>query len=125
MEITIRTNNQDQKEILKKYAVILSKMMYKLEKKYKLQLPKSIILRPMQKRKYTYHCSMGRAGYTPNIGYWIALNMNYYKINFNKSIIDTLAEEAAHLATKLLNGNMHHDSLLWEMKMFLNRRWKW
>ena len=119
MEIIIKAKNQTDHAALTKYAGTLSSMMFKLKKRYKLKLPESIIFRPLRRRTFKFMRSSGIAGKSPGIGYWIALNMDYYKGDLSEGLIDTLAEEVSHLATDFLHGHMKHDSVFHEMKNFL------
>lgn len=116
MKINIKTNNEVHHKLLKVYSKPLSKIMHHLKKQYRFRLPASIILRPLRPhtRKGCASLTFGRAGYTPNLGYWIAMNMNLYN-DMNSLALSTLAHEAAHLAEAMKTKRWTHGKLWKEM----------
>lgn len=117
MRVIIKSKKRSHYLALEQYIKPLQKIMAGLRKEYGLKLPESITLRPLREYNYrkrkrnNYVC--GRAGYSHNKGYWIALNMDICEdIDYG---ITVLQEEAAHIAEALKTRRWGHGKLFKEI----------
>lgn len=119
MRIEIKTKNEEHEAVLRLYAPILQKMMDSLRKEFRFKQPKSIVLRPRRNRRHKDTFANGLAGFHRDIGYWIAINIQYYKGKINDALVDTMAEETAHIAGYIVENKFGHTPLYDRMKRYL------
>ncbi|MBI4847006.1 MAG: SprT-like domain-containing protein [Nitrospirae bacterium] len=108
--IVIKTNNEQYKEFLEKYAPDIEYIMRGLARHYKFRPPKNIIFRPMRKigSQHFIRCVWANAGWSHGAGYYISLDMESNMPLSRSRILDTIAHEAAHIAEVLTTNECTH-----------------
>jgi hypothetical protein len=104
MKIEIRTNNEKHGTRLKKYIPIIRRLFRCASKKYDIDVPEHLVLRPLRIRynpsKYITHAI---AGYSKTTGYYISLNMLLFTSSgYFECLI--LAHEVSHIVEEILTG---------------------